>query len=122
MKEALIKEEAVHERAAFGFWIYLMTDLIIFAVLFATYAVLRGNTFGGPSSDELFSINGALLETLILLTSSFTCGLMVLAVERGKRTLTTVWLAITFALGATFLGLELREFGRFIAQSATWQS
>ena len=92
-----------------------MTDLIIFGVLFAVYMVLRPNTFGGPSSEELFSLPTALADTLVLLTSSFTCGLATLAAQRGKVNQTIAWLVATFVLGATFLTLELAEFSRFVA-------
>jgi cytochrome o ubiquinol oxidase subunit 3 len=104
------------DKYVFGFWVYLMTDLIMFAALFATYAVLRGNTFGEPPGGQLFSLNGALAETLILLTSSFTCGLAMLAVNRNKKNQAMTWFIVTFALGATFLGLELHEFLGLAAQ------
>jgi len=111
-----------NDKHIFGFWVYLMTDLIMFAALFATFAVLRTATFGGPSFDALLSLNGALAETLILLTSSFTCGLAMLAAEQGVRESNTskkwqviAWLGVTFALGATFLGLELHEFAGLVA-------
>jgi cytochrome o ubiquinol oxidase subunit III len=103
------------DRHVFGFWVYLMSDLIIFGVLFATYAVLQGNTFGGPSAREIFSLPSALTDTLILLTSSFTCGLATLAAQNKKVGQTIGWLVTTFVLGATFLTLELSEFSRFVA-------
>lgn len=109
------------DKHIFGFWVYLMTDLIIFGVLFAAYAVLQGNTFGGPSAQTLFSLPSALADTLVLLTSSFTCGLSVLAAQRGKVNQTIAWLAVTFVLGATFLTLELTEFSRFVAMGDSWQ-
>lgn len=108
-------QENVNDKHVFGFWVYLMTDLIIFAALFATYAVLRGNTFGGPSGSELFSLPEALTETLILLTSSFTCGLAMLAAYRNKIHQVMVWFGVTFVFGLMFLGIELAEFSRFIA-------
>jgi cytochrome o ubiquinol oxidase subunit III len=102
-------------KTLFGFWVYLMTDCILFASLFATYAVLHNNTFGGPSAKELFSMPYALTETLILLTSSFTCGLAVLsAINKHKRT-TLIWFSVTFILGVSFLVLEISEFSKFIA-------
>lgn len=104
-----------------GFWVYLMTDLIMFAVLFATYAALKTSTFGGPGPSELFSLNGALAETLILLTSSFTCGLAMLAAHRQNKNQTIIWFLVTLALGLTFLGLELKEFSQLIAEGHTWQ-
>ncbi|HVO28502.1 MAG TPA: cytochrome o ubiquinol oxidase subunit III [Candidatus Paceibacterota bacterium] len=105
----------MNDKHIFGFWVYLMTDLIMFAALFAAYAVLRTATFGGPGLGSLLSLNGALAETLILLTSSFTCGLALLAVRTGRKGQALAWFAGTFALGATFLGLELSEFSRLAA-------
>ncbi len=110
-----MKNPETNDKYIFGFWIYLMTDLVIFAALFAAYAVLRNNTFGGPSGDALFSLNGALTETLILLTSSFTCGLATIAVHRGKINQAMAWFGVTMAFGATFLVLELNEFSRLVA-------
>jgi len=108
------------DKAAFGFWVYLMTDLIMFATLFAAYAVLRDSTFGGPPADVLFSMPNALAETLILLTSSFTCGIAMLAAHRGKKNQTIAWLGITLALGAAFLSLELAEFSHLLADGQSW--
>ena len=73
--EEKAREEFVMEKNTLGFWVYLMTDLLMFAALFATFAVLRNNTFGGPSGKELFSLPYVFTETMILLTSSFTAGL-----------------------------------------------
>lgn len=97
-----------------GFWIYLMTDCVLFASLFATYAVLHNNTFGGPSSNELFDLPFVLAETLILLTSSFTCGLGVLAARMNNKKQVLAWFGLTFLLGLAFLSLELSEFASFI--------
>lgn len=105
----------------FGFWVYLMTDLVIFAVLFATFIVLCNNTFGGPSGRELFDLSFALKETLILLTSSFTCALATLAVYRQQKHHAIFWFLITFALGVSFLCLEFSEFSRFVHQGASWE-
>ncbi len=106
------------ERTYFGFWVYLMTDLIMFAVLFATYAALRGNTFGGPTSNELFNLPLALGETLILLTSSFTCGLGILFVKSGDKNKSLILFAITFILGISFLFLEVGEFSSLIKEGS----
>jgi cytochrome o ubiquinol oxidase subunit 3 len=119
--DAQSAQAAQADRHVFGLWVYLMTDLIIFGVLFAVYMVLRANTFGGPASTDLFSLPTALTNTLVLLTSSFTCGLATLAAQRGKVNQTIGWLAVTFVLGATFLMIELTEFSRFIAVGASWQ-
>ncbi|MGC1879358.1 MAG: cytochrome o ubiquinol oxidase subunit III [Rhabdochlamydiaceae bacterium] len=105
----------------FGFWVYLMTDLVIFAVLFATFIVLRDNTFGGPSGRELFDLPSALAETLLLLTSSFTCSLATLAVHRKQKNLAVFWFIVTFALGVSFLSIEISEFSKFIHEGADWR-
>lgn len=105
----------------FGFWVYLMTDLVIFAVLFATFVVLRDRTFGGPSGRELFQITPVLAETLILLTSSFTCSLGTLAVFRGQKRSAIFWFAVTFVLGIAFLYLEISEFSEFFEAGANPQ-
>ncbi|MBS0653066.1 MAG: cytochrome o ubiquinol oxidase subunit III [Verrucomicrobia bacterium] len=102
----------------FGFWLYLMTDLVIFAVLFATFVVMRGNTFGGPSGHDLFRLGPALAETLILLTSSFTCSLATLAIQRRQKKWVIFWLIVTFALGVSFLHIEISEFTQFISEGA----
>ncbi len=104
-----------NDKFVFGFWVYLMTDLISFAGLFAAFAVLRGNTFGGPSGRELFDMPMVLTETLILLTSSFTCGMAMLALRKANKAQVIAWLIVTFLLGASFLSLELREFSHLIA-------
>jgi cytochrome o ubiquinol oxidase subunit 3 len=105
-----------------GFWIYLMTDCILFASLFATYVVLRENTFGGPGGGELFDLPFVLVETLILLTSSFVCGLAVLAARAGKKAQVIGWLVATFVLGAAFLTLELSEFSKLVSEGHGWQA
>lgn len=110
----------ISDPRVFGFWVYLMTDLIIFAVMFACYIVLRKNTFGGPTPQELFHFPSILAETLILLTSSFTCSLGMLAIYRQSKKWAIVWFAATCLLGAAFLYLEFAEFADFIERGATW--
>jgi cytochrome o ubiquinol oxidase subunit 3 len=112
-------EAAANERSIFGFWVYLMTDLLMFAVLFAVYAVLHDSTAGGPNSRELFSLPLALTETLLLLTSSFTCGLGMIAARQAQKKQVMVWFSITFLLGLAFLGLELTEFAQLIHEGHT---
>lgn len=119
MSELVFEQERT-ERTTYGFWVYLMTDCVLFATLFATYIVLHGNIAGGKGSSDLLSLPYALAETLILLTSSFTCGLAMLAGQRQNKTAVLVLLAITFALGAAFLGLELHEFARMHAEGNGW--
>lgn len=105
----------------FGFWIYLMTDLLIFAVLFASFLVLRNSTFDGPSGRELFHLPFVLIETLILLASSFTCALAMILVHRENRRGALFWFLLTFLLGSAFLVLEIYEFSDFIHQGASWK-
>lgn len=105
-----------------GFWIYLMTDCILFASVFATYIVLRENTFGGPGGGDLFSLPSVLTQTIILLMSSFVCGLAVLAARARKKALAIFWLVTTFVFGAAFLVLELIEFMQLIAEGNGWQT
>ncbi len=100
----------------FGFWIYIMTDCILFATLFATYAVVGRNYAGGPTGAMLFHLPGVLIETFCLLTSSFTYGLAMLAMNRGSRNLVLGWLGITFLLGASFVGIEVNEFYHLIIE------
>ena len=103
---------------AFGFWIFLVSDIIMFSAFFATYAVLVGNTAGGPSGRELFNLPNVALETAFLLVSSFTCGLASI----GARAHSGSWfygaMAATFILGAGFLSIELREFASMVARGA----
>jgi len=105
----------------FGFWVYLMTDCVLFASLFATFAVLRNNTYGGPAGSELFSLPYVLTETLLLLTSSFSCGLAMLAARRGDKRGVLILFAVTFLLGAAFLGLELNEFHHLATEGNSWR-
>lgn len=102
----------------FGFWIYLMSDCLLFASLFATYAVLRDKTFGGPSTHDLFNLKTALIETLILLFSSVTCGFAVLSALKDKKSSFFSWLVLTFILGLSFVIIELSEFREFVEKGA----
>ncbi len=103
---------------AYGFWIFLLNDIILFSALFASYAVLSGQTAGGPSGRQLFELRHVGIETVCLLFSSYTCGLGILAVERCRMTGFYGCFALTFALGAAFLGLELSEFADMAARGA----
>jgi len=105
----------------YGFWIFLLSDIVMFAALFAAYAVLAHATAGGPSGAQLFNQFSVAIETGCLLASSYSCGLMSLAVGSQRRLRTYLAAAITFALGAAFLTLELREFAGMIATGATPQ-
>lgn len=101
-----------------GFWIYLMSDCLIFASLFATFGVLADNTAGGPSGRELFDLPYVAIETLLLLVSSFTFGLAVLNMHAKKKQQVIAWLAITFLFGAGFIAMELWEFAQLIGEGA----
>jgi cytochrome o ubiquinol oxidase subunit 3 len=106
---------------AYGFWIFLLSDIVMFSALFAAYAVLARATAGGPGGAQLFSQASVAIETACLLVSSYTCGLMSLAVGSRRRTATYFFAVITFILGAVFLALEIREFAGMIAIGATPQ-
>ena len=103
---------------AYGFWIFLLSDIVMFSALFAAYAVLVRATAGGPAGVQLFSQASVAIETACLLVSSYTCGLMSLAVGSRRRAATYLFAAITFVLGAAFLALEIREFAGMIAIGA----
>jgi len=103
---------------AYGFWIFILSDIIMFSALFAAYAVLAGNTAGGPTGAELFNLRNVFIETMCLLLSSYTCGIGVLSAERGQPTLFLVFAIFTFALGAAFLVIEGTEFARMVQMGA----
>jgi cytochrome o ubiquinol oxidase subunit III len=107
--------------AGYGFWIFLLSDIVMFSALFASYAVLAKASAGGPTGVQLFSQKSAAMETAFLLLSSYTCGLMSLAVNSRRLLGTVLGAAGTFVLGAAFLTLELSEFRSMIAMGATPQ-
>lgn len=114
-------EAEATEKTVLGFWAYLMTDCVLFASLFAVYAVLHGNAFGGPNGHELFKLPYVLVETMALLTSSFTCGLAMIAAQKRDKSQVLFWLGVTFVLGLTFLGLELSEFHHMVLDGNSWR-
>ncbi len=99
---------------AFGFWIYLMTDLVLFASIFATFAVVGHNYAGGPTGKELFDLRYLFVETMFLLFSSATCGLAMLALHNDRKAFVLVWLVVTFLLGFGFICMEINEFYHMI--------
>ncbi|HSW77615.1 MAG TPA: cytochrome o ubiquinol oxidase subunit III [Candidatus Chromulinivoraceae bacterium] len=105
-----------------GFWIYLMTDCVLFASLFATYVILRGSTYGGPSGHDVFNMPAVFVETILLLTSSFTCGLAVVMAKINYKQAALVFLTLTFVFGAGFLTMELSEFSNLVAAGHSWQA
>ena len=100
----------------YGFWLFLLSDIVMFSGFFAAYAVLAGRTAGGPNGRQIFDLNNVLVETMCLLVSSFTCGLASLAVEARMTLKFYGAMAVTFLLGAAFLVLELREFADLAAR------
>ena len=105
-------------RTTLGFWIYLMSDCLIFCVLFATFGVLMGGTAGGPSGRQLFDLPFVLGETGLLLVSSFTFGLGMLDMQAGRQGRLVFWLAVTLLLGASFVGMEIHEFAALVREGA----
>jgi cytochrome o ubiquinol oxidase subunit 3 len=99
-----------------GFWLYLMSDSLLFACLFACYGVLGRNYAGGPSGAELFTLPLVAVNTLLLLLSSITYGFAMIAMQRKRADATLAWLALTGLLGASFVGIELHEFGHLIQE------
>ena len=106
---------------AYGFWIFLLSDIVMFSAFFAAYAVLAGETAGGPSGRELFVLPRVAVQTALLLLSSATCGLSTITTERGQVGRTELWLLATGLLGAAFLMLELQEFASMIGEGASPQ-
>jgi cytochrome o ubiquinol oxidase subunit 3 len=103
---------------AYGFWIFILSDMVMFSALFAAYAVLSGNTAGGPGGAELFNLRSVFIETMCLLLSSYTCGIGVLSAERRDPARFLIFAAFTFALGAAFLFIEVTEFAGMVEKSA----
>ncbi|WP_134687259.1 cytochrome o ubiquinol oxidase subunit III [Brevibacillus migulae] len=102
-----------------GFWIFVVTDCVLFGTLFATYAVLMHNYAGGPTAKELFELPGIIASTFILLTSSFTSGLAVLAMHKRNVKQMIGWLIVTALLGLAFVVLEVNEFAHLVGEGAT---
>jgi cytochrome o ubiquinol oxidase subunit 3 len=111
-----------HIVVAYGFWVFLLSDIVMFSALFATFAVLAHATAGGPDGAHLFDQTRVAVETGCLLLSSYTCGLMSIAIRMRKVAMTYLGAGGTFALGAAFLAIECNEFAGMIAQGATPQT
>ena len=102
----------------YGFWLFVLSDMVLFSALFASYASLASATDGGPTSNELFSRGLVAVETLALLFSSFVCGLAIIAAKRKNMFWTQTWLLVTALLGLVFLSIELYEFASMAAEGA----
>jgi cytochrome o ubiquinol oxidase subunit III len=103
---------------AFGFWIFILSDMVMFSALFAAFAVLRSNTAGGPTGAELFDLQNVFIETMCLLLSSYTAGLGALSAERRQPVRFLTFAILTFVLGAAFLFIEVSEFARMVEKGA----
>jgi cytochrome o ubiquinol oxidase subunit 3 len=122
-KAAALTEHHGHDAAkrivvGYGFWIFLISDIIMFSAFFATYAVLTDSTAGGPTGRDLFDLRTVAVETACLLTSSFFCGLAGIGAQARNSRLFQGAMAVTFVLGASFLFLELREFAHMVQEGA----
>ncbi|MEO7775082.1 MAG: cytochrome o ubiquinol oxidase subunit III [Steroidobacteraceae bacterium] len=104
-----------------GFWIYLMSDALLFATLFATFGVLSASFAGGPTPQDLFELRLVALNTAVLLVSALTCGFAMIALQAGRLGAVRLWLVVTGLLGITFIGIEVHEFADLIAEQATPQ-
>ncbi len=103
-----------------GFWFFLASDVVLFSCLFAVYAVYHGRVAAGPTPFQVFDLGPVLTETLLLLTSSFTCGLAIFMMRRGSTRGLSVWLLVTLLLGMAFVGMEVHEFAGDILRFGTW--
>jgi cytochrome o ubiquinol oxidase subunit 3 len=110
-----------YSKTVFGFWLYLLTDFILFATFFATYAVLYKGTYGGPSGYDLFNLPLVFLQTCILLTTSYTSGIAGAYAHRKDKHKTIVFFGITFVLGCIFVAIGWAEFCRFVHGGNGWQ-
>ncbi|MBV9510859.1 MAG: cytochrome o ubiquinol oxidase subunit III [Caulobacteraceae bacterium] len=114
----MTEEHHVESGTLLGFWIYLMSDCLLFAALFATYGVLGRSYAAGPSGNDLFELPVVALNTAFLLFSSITYGFAMLTMDKGQKQATLIWLVVTALFGAAFVGLELNEFAHLIHEGA----
>ena len=102
----------------YGFWIFILSDMVMFSAFFATYAVLLGQTAGGPTGHELFDLRNVAIETAFLLASSFTCGLATIAADTRSATWFQLAMAVSCVFGLGFLAIEGKEFASLVARGA----
>ncbi len=122
MTDTVHHHEDDGSKVIFGFWIFILTSFISFATLFATYAVLHNNTYGGISAKDVVRLPYALLQSLIFLSSSFTLGLAIISFKKELHCKTMFWLGVSFVIGLIFVGLEFNEFARLIHTGSSWQT
>jgi cytochrome o ubiquinol oxidase subunit 3 len=115
-------DDQPNNKVIFGFWVYIMTDCILFASLFATYAVLRNNTYGGVSIIQVTHLPYVLMQSLLLITSGMTYGFSLIGMDKKSRGLILFWLGCTFLLGLGFLAIESCQFMQLIANGSTWKT
>jgi cytochrome o ubiquinol oxidase subunit III len=118
--QALVHSGPASKRivTGFGFWIFILSDMVMFSAFFATYAVLLGKTAGGPGGRELFDLRNVAIETGFLLASSFACGLAMIAADARNKFWFQIGMAVTCILGLAFLTIEAREFASLVARGA----
>jgi cytochrome o ubiquinol oxidase subunit 3 len=109
-------------KTIFGFWAYIMTDFIMFAALFATYDVLRNNTYGGIGIGQVATLPFVLTQTLILLASTMTCGFSKAASHSGNKNASILWMTVTFILGLIFTSMGFHQLSCLVASGSSWQS
>ena len=112
----IAEEKFLLNKTTIGFWFYLMTDCVLFASLFATFAVLRGATAAGPSAHDIFEPPLVLAETIILLISSYSCGIALVGMHQGRVRQMIIGFGVTFLMGVSFLAIELSEFAKLIGE------
>jgi cytochrome o ubiquinol oxidase subunit III len=110
-----------YSKTIFGFWVYLLTDFMLFATYFAAYVVLQKSTFGGPAAREILSLPHALIQTLLLLTCGLTSGCAGIFAHRKDKKNTLFFFTVTFVLGAFFLSLQIDEYTNLVTQGYTWK-
>ena len=116
--DGIQRETSPNTIVNFGFWIYLMSDVIIFSILFATFLILSTHYAKGPTGREIIELPNVFIETMALLISSLTYGLAMISLRKGDQKWVMRWLIVTFLFGATFIGLEVNEFVGLVADGA----
>ncbi|MDO8953890.1 MAG: cytochrome c oxidase subunit 3 [Gammaproteobacteria bacterium] len=117
-----IHHDETSSKVIFGFWAYILTDFIMFAALFATYIVLRNNTFGSIDASQVASLHYVLIQTMYLLAANFTFGLCLVASHSASKARVMLWMGVTFLLALGFLRMEQHQFCHLIANGYTWQT
>ncbi len=120
--DAVEHHAEVDHKALFGFWIFVLSDFIVFASLFATYAVLHNNTFGDIGIHQVAALPQILTQSLVFITSSFAYGLAILAMKRKQANKLSLWLGVSFLLGLIFLSMEYQQFSYLLTHGHSWKT